>query len=306
MIRLVGLLVAITLFDGSVISYKEGLESVSLPADSIKVVFHPVLDSLGVLEGYKSQVFTPICEEDKCYAVEINFWWDPIGRFHHYDTLPGQPLTKLDHDPFLEEDYQKLSDILTNPNSVLAKYKKEELVQDTRTSEVDGITGATIQEVKENVIEGAVYSCYTLWHLAHGSVVDSIKQTTLKRLNPSFVKKLVSSEDQEINYFLINHFSEEDFARYLPEILETIGDGKGYYPKNAIEKMPVDVVRDSVTQSFFSKNFNQLNYFSQIALLKKLSGDTLTEELAAVIKHELTDRKSIKNDLIKALLGLEL
>ncbi len=301
MIRLIGLLVILFLFENE----KEPFDNSSFIqlSDSTEFDISPVFDSLDMLKGYQSYLFTPICEEDKCYAVEIDFYWDQIGRFVRYDTIPGQPLTKLDHDPFLASDYAKLMAILRNRNSVLRNYKKEELVQDTRTSEVDGTTGATIQEVKDNVIEGAVYSCYTLWHIAHGTAVDRIQKSTLNKLSKPLVQQMISQRDQEINYFLISHFTAEEFEEYLPEVLKTIEYGEGYYPKNAIEFMPENVVSDSLVQDFFVKNFNQFNYFSQLALLKKLSPETLSKELALVIKNELDDRKSTKNVLIMELLG---
>ncbi|MEQ6122509.1 hypothetical protein [Reichenbachiella sp. MALMAid0571] len=302
MLRLVGLLIAFALFNESGTSFKEGSNSSIDLTDSVEIELHQVFDSLGLLNGYKAHIFTPICEKDKCYAVEIDFSWDPIGRFLRYDTIPGQELTKLDHEPFTNVDYIKLQNILSNPNSVLSKYTKDNLVKDTRTSEVDGVTGATIQEVKDNVIEGAVYSCYALWHIANGSVVDSIQTSTIKLLDKNLVRELVRQADQEINYFLINNFSENDFVKYLPEVLETFQNSKGYYAKNALEKMPAKVVADSMSQSFFAKRFGQMDYFTQIALLKKLTPASLHKDLAIVLEENISDRKSYRNDIIKSLL----
>jgi len=302
MFRLVGLLIVFAFFNKSGTPFKEGSNSGIILADSVEIDLHQVFDSLGLLNGYKAHIFTPICEKDKCYAVEINFSWDVIGRFVRYDTIPGQELTKLDHDPFVEIDYIKLQSILGNPNSVLSKYTKDNLVKDTRTSEVDGVTGATIQEVKDNVIEGAVYSCYALWHIANGSVVDSIQASTIKLFDEGLIRKLVKQQDQQINYFLINNFSEKDFELYLPEVLETIENSKGYYAKNALEKMPIKVLADSLSQSFFAKRFGQMNYFTQMALLKKLRPNSLNKDFATVLKENITDRKSYKNDIIKELI----
>ncbi len=40
-----------------------------------------------------------------------------IGRFHHFDTIPGKRLTKLDHIPFTAEDYRKLAEALDERDS---------------------------------------------------------------------------------------------------------------------------------------------------------------------------------------------
>lgn len=271
-------------------------------ADSVHIEIKTLLDSLGILDAYSARVFTPVCEVDKCYAIEVYFYWDAIGRFLNYDTIPGSELTKLDHEPFTHADYRKLNYILSNPNSVLAQYTKEELVRDVRASDVDGMTGATIHEIKETVIEGAVYSCYTLWHIAHGEAKDSILKATRSSLDRSLVRKLVHQQDQEINYFLIDNFSKEDFAGYLPEILKAIEDGVGYFAKNAIEKLPADALQDNLSQRFFASNFSQLDYFAQVALLKRLGGVSLSQELKDALKVQLDDRNSHKNELIRQVL----
>jgi hypothetical protein len=118
------------------------------------------------------------------------------------------------------------------------------------------------------------------------------------------VGKLVSLQDQEINYFLIDNFSEEDFQHYLPEVLQTISIGKGYYAKNAIESMPENLLSEEPAQGYFAANFSQLNYFAQVALLKKLNRDHLSDGLKNKLKQELDERDSYKNELIRQLLGV--
>jgi hypothetical protein len=271
-------------------------------ADSIKIDLEAIYDSLGMVDQYHARVFTPVCEVDKCYAIEADFYWDAVGRFHHYDTIPGKELTKLDHIPFTGNDYVNLNYILSNPNSPLASYTKEELVRDVRSSEIDGFTGATINEIKETVIGGAVYSCHTLWHIANGAVKDSIQKVTKKMFNKDLVGKLVNRQDQEANYFLIDNFSEADFTKYLPEVLKTIEDGEGYFAKKAIERMPPEAVADSLSQRFFTTSFSEINYFAQVALLKKLSSAAIHPQLINTLKENMDDRDSYKNDLIQQLM----
>ncbi len=274
-------------------------------ADSLDIELTPLYDADSLLEGYTAFIFTPICEEDKCYAVEIDFFWDAIGRYTHYDTIPGSPLTKLEHEPFTPEEYEKLHQILSEPASVLANYEKEDLVQDIEEEGVDGVTGATINEIKGSVISGAVYSCYTLWHIVHGKVVDSIQALTYRNLNDQLVEKMVRKEDQQINYYLISIFTEKDFLEFLPHILYTIENGQGYYAKNAIEKMPASVLKEDLAQDFFTEHFENLNYFTQISLLKKLDPQSISNELKSTLRNHLSERNSQKNELIRMLIGIE-
>jgi hypothetical protein len=302
MLRLVAL-ISLTLF-----SLQEGTRMGNEPAasffvaDSLKTEVIAQYDQQGVLQQYHARVFTPVCEVDKCYAIELNIYWDPIGRYHHYDTVPGNELTKLDHLPFINSDYQRLHHILSDPNSVLGSYTKDELVSNVRDSEIDGLTGATVAEIKETVIEGAVYSCHTLWQIVHGAVTDSLREATSNRLSEELVTKLVAKKDQEINYFIIENLSEEEYLQYLPEVLKAITDGEGYFAKNAIELMPVSALADSLSQNFFSGYFTKLNYFAQVALLKKLQGVTVTNELSSSLKKNLEHRNSLKDNLIRQLL----
>jgi ribonuclease HIII len=124
----------------------------------------------------------------------------------------------------------------------------------------------------------------------------------MKMLNKELVNELVDQDDQEVNYYLIDNFSDEEYIFYLPEILKTIRNGEGYFAKNAIERMPVTALADSAAQTFFSANFSELNYFAQVALLKKLTGVALTDSLIMVLKNNLDERNTLKNDLIRQLI----
>lgn len=261
-----------------------------------------ISDSVGIPENYEVYIKTPICEDEQCYQVEIIFYYDLIGRFLEFDTIEGKGLTKLDHIPFTTEDYQKLYRLLINPNSPIKNYRMDELVKNTRFSEIDGSTGATIEEVKEIVINGGVYSCFTLWQIAHGNLQDTLQQKTISLLSESLLNKLTDAHDNEVNYFLISSFSKDQFMDYLPHVLKTFQQAEGYYIKNAIEIMPPIAVNDSLMQSYFAAEFHRLNYFSQVALLKKLNRNSLTDQMRDLLNESLDKRNSLKNELIRKLL----
>jgi hypothetical protein len=272
-------------------------------SDSIRIDVKEYGDDQGLIETYGAHIVSPVCGEGKCYTVEIELFWDLIGRFHHYDTIPGKGLTKLDHIPFTSSDYTKLSGILATPHSLLASYSKEELVKNTQSPAIDGVTGATINEIQENVIGGAAFSCHTLWHIAYGPVVDSLRKVTTLLLSKDLVVKLVNQQDQEINYFLINNIPEADFGIYLPEVFQAIENGEGYFAKNAIEKIPNEFICDTLGQEFFASHFSQLDYFAQVALLEKLNVLSLSKAMILALKENTDDRNSYKNHLIEALLA---
>lgn len=270
-------------------------------SDSLGFEVYASYDSLGSLDLYGARVNTPICEGGKCYAVEIDLYWDVSGRFFRFDTIPGRILTKLDHLPFSASDYQRLKAILKDPNSPLGAYTKEQLVKNTRTSNLDGFTGATVSEVKAAVIEGAVYSCFTLWHIANGPVRDSLQKNTLGSLNKRLVQKLVKQKDPHIYYFLIQYMTEADFGLYLPEVLEAMKNGEGYFAKNAIELLPAELLCEKECQEFFAAHYQNLDYFAQVALLEKINPSCVNDSLKIVLLRDNGHRNSYKNELINSL-----
>ena len=56
-------------------------QTVITPVTDPKIEIDTVFDATGIPDHYKAHISTPICEADKCYAVEIIFCWDLIGPF---------------------------------------------------------------------------------------------------------------------------------------------------------------------------------------------------------------------------------
>ena len=95
-----------------------------LTKDSVEVEVFGMFDAENTIEGYSARVFTPICEDSVCYAVELDFYWDVLGNFKEYGLVPGMPLTKQEHEPFTEEDYEKLAVILSDKQPCFCQHVK--------------------------------------------------------------------------------------------------------------------------------------------------------------------------------------
>ena len=247
-------------------------------------------------DSYEAYIKSPVCEKDKCYDIEIIMQWD-LWEDSEYDTLFGKGLTKLDHIPFTTEDYQKLELLLKDPNSPIGAYRKEELIRDTRKSELDGFTGATIKRSMISLWVGGLLLLYPL--VANRKFTDSISKMTMSSLDKKLMKKLVNQKDRAIDYFMINNLHPTDFLNYRDEVLEMIVSHRGYFAKTAIQKMPAEIFKDSITQEFFSKNLTSLNYFAQVALLKQLNTTPLIPALKNALLSQKEDRNSLKNKLIQ-------
>ena len=152
--------------------------------------------------GYSLWVNSVICRDKTCDVVLVKLIWDAFGRYQCYEVKKGFELTKLDHVPFSPEDHEKLQKILLNKKSALSEVTKEGLVG-PKAKGVDGVAGATVLTLGENVVLGAGYTCYDLWHWANGEVCQLIQektceQTSLKRLR----KYLTSKNDAAIQVAL--------------------------------------------------------------------------------------------------------
>ena len=119
-------------------------------------------DAAGLLYWYR-RVETPVCLTGTCKLIDIGVYWTCDGKFFGLEVY-GEHLTKTDHSDFKEADYKKLIEILKNDWSILREYELSDLTEDP---EVDGVSGATKEELAGEAIEQAVYSTHTMWHLIH-------------------------------------------------------------------------------------------------------------------------------------------
>jgi len=269
-----------------------------LTEDSIDIEVIALFGQDSVLSGYKAYVFSPVCEDTTCYPVELEFYWDILGRYQKYEVFPDRGLTKLDHKPFTETDYNTLSRLLLNNEPAFLAMQRKDLVVKVKKDTVDGYTGATIAAIKNEVIPGAVYSCYTLWHIAHGIVADSIKNNTQRHFNPILLKRLFNSGEMEAAYYLTGRLNEEEFVTYLPEILKLLRERKGYLAQHILDQLPPRIVGSESFQDSMVTIMPNLDYYAQKSLLRRLDGALTSNKLGKVLAESIDSRGSLHNELI--------
>lgn len=254
------------------------------------------------LEKYSANIMAPVCEEGICYNVNVVFHWNLIGEFTNFQTQPSDPLTKLDHEPFTLADYAKLQRILTSHDLVFTGMEADQLVSKTSDHNVDAYSGATVAAIKDEVIEGALFTCHTLWHIANGAVVDSIRNYTKTRLDKPTIQKIMGYGTASAHYYLINNLTETQFAQNLPELLVLVESGKGYLPKNTVEKIPEALFGTPTMQDFLIQKYETLSYYTQVAVLNKLQNTPLQPALVATLLNQVSDRNSAQNQKIITLI----
>ena len=179
---------------------------------------------------YESTVRSPVCNDTLCQVVLLKVYWDLKGNYIRFDTLVNHPLSKNDHKPFTSSDYRKLHLSLMDQNSVLGRKKEDELIDKIRTrysEKLDAVTGATDLQIKNAVVEGALYSTYTLWHLVNGNIRSVLTNCTMENYNSKMEEQLIFSDDSKAIIFALGQFEDHDYIDRFQEVIRIM---KKRYP----------------------------------------------------------------------------
>ncbi|MDN3690468.1 hypothetical protein [Cyclobacterium jeungdonense] len=196
------------------LEYGEGIryfQPSTIPvADSTEVITVSIKDSpegeeifqaktsSGTPLHYFMELHTGVCFDNKCRPLKIVVYWNITGRYLGFELLDGEFLSKYDHEPFTQKEYEQLHDLLADPFLPLGNYAFEDLVKnpDQANNSVDGVSGATAKDVLEYVVPGAAYTTHKLWHVVHGPVQQQVMELTEKQLDPNLFTEILKSPDQ--------------------------------------------------------------------------------------------------------------
>jgi hypothetical protein len=255
--------------------------------DTLTYTLKLALDKRGRPLYFFRNIFTPVCYTNECKPVYVNFYWDLLGNYTHYELPPGKILTKVDHDEFEQKDYDKLQEIIVKPTSIFADLKMEDLITsgtDNLSDSVDAKTGATLKTIKNEVIDGAVYTCFTLWHIAHGKVVPEMQKITESYKNSALLHSFLNSSNHHYQYWAMDRvISSEGNAEkaYLEDILKLIRRDNVFTAKYALQKLAGKHFADEQTQDWLWETYQKSNYTLQMAILKKMKEIPVGEKLAS-------------------------
>jgi len=156
---------------------------------------------------YSMWVDSVICRDSNCDIVKVRLYWDLIGNYKKFEVEKGSALTKVNHEPFTNSDLKRLHEILLDKKSALAEVDKMAMTKKSKMpkdKKVDAVSSATILSLRNDVIIGAGYTCYDLWHLANGAITELIKENTQKFSDIEIFKHMLKSKNIEENVFAIN------------------------------------------------------------------------------------------------------
>lgn len=213
--------------------------------------------------NYTCRLTSPVCSDTLCQVVLLNLSWDLAGYYVTFDTIPGYPLTKHDHKPFTTADYKKLHTTLGDLNSVLGRTMESELLDSSsaRYSEkIDAVTGATALQVREAVVDGALYTTYTLWHVVNGPIRESLIDHTLFIYNPAIEKQMLGSSNPMTVILALKQWSPEDYHKRFNEILQTMERGFPLVNFFIAKNLPPEVLSSPSNQQAILKIWEHLDW----------------------------------------------
>ncbi|MCP1381781.1 hypothetical protein [Runella salmonicolor] len=276
--------------------------------DTTEYTLQLALDEAGQPLYYFSNLFTPVCLTGECKPVYINFYWDLLGNYTRFDFPKGAVLTRMDHKPFKPEDYEKLQMILANTHSLLKEVSMEDLVgkgTENLADSVDAKAGATLKTVKNEVIDGAVYTCYTLWHIAHGKVVTEMQRMTESFRTDALLHRFLTDNNHHYQYWAMERVmnAEGIVAPDFQSDIQQIIRGKNIFTARfALQKVNAAFFAEKKRQQWLWETYQSAGYPLQLVILKKMAtlplNNTLTEQAAQQVGKSNQEQGSL---LLKAL-----
>lgn len=259
---------------------------------------------------YYADIQTPVCIDGLCKPVYVEMYWDLLGQYAGYGVYPEHLLTKFDHDLFEDKDHLTLHQLLLDQNSVLARRKLTELydTETTRTEsikfkgkEVDGISGATKKEIKESIVEGGLYSCYKLWHLAYGEATEKMRNLLPSIYSDTLSNYFLSSAHQDYQFYAVKKLKPTEFEEKLEHLVSIVRIGNPLTRAYIIKKMPKNLFQHPLVIKEWYQHFSEFDFNAKTLLINNLQHADSTA--AILLSHQLSSLS--KNQLKTYLVGIE-
>ncbi len=227
-------------------------------------------DNLPVM--YSRKVVTAVCIKGECRLVRIELFWDCTGRYLGFELPPGEFLSKTEHVKFVPSEYDRLHKLLSDPLSALANYALSDLVivKDSTKQKVDAKSSATIAAVLDYIVEGAVYTTYTLWHIVYGQTRREVEKLTSEKLNEQMALMILESKNLEDQIWALNHISEkvELTPPLQDKLIQYINSDDIYMAERSLNAIRAEALNEEI-QNRIMQLFSDAGFLKQRFILQK-------------------------------------
>jgi len=177
-------------------------------------------DDRGPETEYTMEIPSVVCGDQVCRVDMLKIVWDKWGKFDRLEIPEGVYLEKAEGAHFTTEDYQKLQRILKDATSPLQDFYKGEMVGTVGSEGVGAMSSASIGVPKSAYVQGAIWTCYTLWHWVQGETRHIIRTLSGNSYSSAGLADLLPSKNPDYQLFAIEQLTQrQDFS---PEIVARI------------------------------------------------------------------------------------
>lgn len=236
--------------------------------------------------------------------MNITLYWAVTGRYLGFELPEKEFLSKTEHDPFKKRDYEHLHELLADPYSGLANYRIDELAPIQDQNEVDGITGATIAGVKDYIVEDAVYTTYTMWHIVHGATQDKVREYTAQHFDENLLLKILNSPVcSDVIWGLESIPPDFTWTEELQDqLLGLVQDEESIIANKAVECFSPAMLANEQTQLKLFFQYKHAGYFVRRKILQKFEEAPF---LAPVVEMQLAaELPELNGSMVKSVLNL--
>lgn len=301
-LALLGILVFASFRDSGKIRY---FQSATLIEEADTVVGFPsttegipdtlfqVRSASGLPIAYYKKVYTGVCFDNECRMLDMVLYWNITGRYLGFELPQGEFLSKFDHEPFTESEYERLHGLLADMLSPLGMFAYNELAPKplVEEEEIDGMTSATSKDILEYVVEGAAFTTYTLRKLVYGPIRDEVESHTRRELSEELVLKILESPDVSDKIWALTELRDHlEFTPALRDAVFDYIDDRNYsLAERAIHSINRDELESDTFQLLLLEKFYQTDYGLQKLILDKLKeapqlGNKVRADLAENLK----------------------
>lgn len=223
---------------------------------------------------YFRKIATEVCFDNKCRLLDITVFRNITGRYLGFQLPCGVFLSKYDHEPFVVSEYERLNELLADPMLPLGDVSFEKLLEkpETDADSLDGISGATTEDLSKIVVKGAAYTTYTLWNIVYGPTKDFVAHLTEMQLTGELTELILKSPELSDKLWILNRIDQSSAlgSKLTTTLLDLISGDDFSLTYNAINALSsVHLGSDSLQLGLFSR-YEKENHSVQKMIVEKL------------------------------------
>jgi hypothetical protein len=260
----------------------------------------------GIPLHYRKIIRDNVCFDKECRKLDIIIYWNITGRYLGFELPEGEFLSKQDHEPFVESEYQRLHALLANSSIPLDAFSFEDLIEkpSLKHQDLDAVSGATSKSLAEMVVKGAAYTTYKLWNIVNGPTMDFVSDYTEKQLTPNLIHLILQSPESFDRIWALHKMDSSlpitpDLEK---ELLKIITSDDFYLSYTAIHAIKAVHLNSFKFQERLFSLYKNANHSIQKELLKTLMQSPLLSPKLVSSSRELL--KQINGQQLEDILDL--